>query len=56
MGAEPDGGHLGGATASALNPGAATHAKIGGTEGHTGHPGGVAPEQPHVLEGEGAQE
>ena len=59
MGAGPEGGHFGGGTASALGPGAATHAGRGDTwaKGHAGHSGGgMAPEQPHVLEGGGAQE
>ena len=59
MGAEAEGGHSGGETASALGPGAATRAERGDTrvEGHVGHSGGgVAPEQPCVLEGGGARE
>ena len=43
MGAGPDGGHLGGVTASALDPGAAMHAGMGGVEGHMGHSGGGGP-------------
>lgn len=43
---------------SALTPRATTHAERGDTwaEGHMSHSGGVALEQPHMLEGEEAQE